>query len=83
MKKEQKEIIEQEKNDSTEAFNNMPFECRKVASEHMIHDHILHFKQMRQVAVRNHKKHLKEIDDWIKNLERSVLSNARTRKTKS
>jgi len=78
--KERQQIIEQEKKQATEDFNNMPFEYREIACNDMIHDHILHLKQSRSVTIKNHKRHLREIDDHIKNLERSILENARKRK---
>ena len=79
-KKERQEIIEKENKQATEDFNGMPFEYREIACDVMIHDHILHLKQSRSTTVNNHKRHLKEIDDHIKNLERSILENARKRK---
>lgn len=74
------EVFEKEDKQSTEAFNNMPFEYRKIACDHTIFDHVLHLKQARAKAVRAHKVLLKDFDDHIKNIERSIADNARTRK---
>ena len=76
-KTEKEQIAEKEKERAYEAFNNMPKQYREIACNTSIHDHILHLKQSRYATIKAHKRHLRDIDDHIRNLEQSVLENAR------
>jgi len=53
-------------------WNDLPIEERERLMPHQVESQILHVRQCREVAVRNHKRHLRELDDWIKNLEREL-----------
>lgn len=63
---------EKEKQESTQAFTGMTYENRKIACDHMIHDHILHLEQSKLKAQRAHKVLMKDFNDHIKNLKRSI-----------
>lgn len=54
-------------------WNDLAIEERKRLMPYQIESQILHLRQGREVAVRNHKRHLRELDDWIKNLEQELL----------
>lgn len=56
-------------------WNNLPFEERSRLMPYMIQTHIRHLEQARALAVRAHRRQLREIDDWIANL-RSDLTKA-------
>lgn len=73
------DVFEKEDKQSTEAFNNMPFKYRKIASDHDIFSHVLHLKQARAKAVRAHKVLIKDFDDHIKNIEKYIRENSRDR----
>jgi hypothetical protein len=53
-------------------WNDMPFEERKRLMPFSIQTHILHLEQAKSVAVRAHRQHMQELDDWINNLRRSL-----------
>ena len=50
-------------------WNDLPFEERHRLMPYATECQIRHYKQMRQLAVRNHRRTLAEIDKWISNLE--------------
>lgn len=54
-------------------WNDLAIEERKRLMPYQIESQILHLRQGREVAVQNHKRHLRELDDWIKNLEQELL----------
>ena len=49
-------------------WNNLPIEERERLMPHIIESQKTHILQCKQKAVEAHKKHMKELDDWIKNL---------------
>lgn len=53
-------------------WNELPIEERKRLMPYQIESQILHIRQCREVAVNNHKRHLRELDGWIKNLEHEL-----------
>lgn len=55
-------------------WNNLPFEERKRLMPHMIESQKLHVLQCKAKAVRAHQRHMKEIDDLIKNLDRELVN---------
>lgn len=59
----------------THLWNGMPFEERSRLMPYMIEGHIRHLEQARTLAVRAHRRHLLEIDDWITDLK-SELAKA-------
>lgn len=56
----------------THLWNNLPLQERERLHPYMIEQQILHLKQAREVIARRQAATLKEIDDWIKNCERSL-----------
>ena len=62
------------KEESTKAFNSMPFEYRKIVSDHLIHDHILHLEQAKAKAVRAHKALIADYNSHINNLKKSITN---------
>ena len=50
-------------------WNDLPFEERKRLMPAMIESQKLHIWQCKQKAISAHKKHIKELDSWIKNLD--------------
>lgn len=53
-------------------WNDMPIEDRKRLMPYEIETHILHLEQCREMIVKNHKRQLQELDDWIKNCHRTL-----------
>lgn len=53
-------------------WNDLPFEERKRLMPYQIQNHILHLEQAREFAVRSHKRHMKELEDWIANCRESL-----------
>lgn len=53
-------------------WNDLPPEERKRLMPCQIEAQILYIRQCRKVAVQNHKRHLRELDGWIKNLEHEL-----------
>ena len=50
-------------------WNDLPIEERKRLMPHMIESQWLHIWQTKQVAIKAHKRHMKELDELMKNLE--------------
>ena len=55
-------------------WNNLPFEERKRLMPHMIESQKLHIYQCKIKAIRVHKRHMKELDDWLSNLDRELAN---------
>lgn len=53
-------------------WNDLPDDERKRLMPHMIQTQKLHIWQCKQKAIAAHKKHMKELDDWMKNLDSSL-----------
>lgn len=45
---------------------------------HMIECQIQHLEQAKSVAIQNHERYLREMNDWIKNLQAGLIERART-----
>ena len=56
-------------NDFNHLWNNLPADERKRLMPHMVESQKLHIWQCKQKAITAHKKHMKELDDWLKNLD--------------
>ena len=53
----------------THLWNDLPFEERQRMMPHMVESQWLHIWQVKRVAIKAHRRHMKELDDWMKNLE--------------
>ena len=53
-------------------WNDLPKEERARLMPHMIQSQKTHILQCRKKAVDAHKRHMKELDDWVKNLDREL-----------
>ena len=53
-------------------WNDLPDDERHRLMPHMIESQILHIEQCKIIAVRAHKKHMSELNDWISNLRKSI-----------
>lgn len=67
-------------NDFSHLWNDLPYEERNRLMPYMMESQILHIWQVKQAAIRAHKQYMKELDDWIKNIENDL--NARREKNK-
>ena len=56
-------------NDFSHLWNDLPIEERKRLMPNMIETQILHVWQCKRIAILAHKKHMAQLNDWIKNLE--------------
>ena len=54
-------------------WNDLPCEERKRLMPHIVESQRRHILQCRKKAVDAHKKHMKELDEWVKNLDRELL----------
>ena len=59
-------------NNFSHLWNDLPAEERKRLMPHMIESQILHIEQCKQKALRAHKSHMKELNDCINNLRKSI-----------
>lgn len=55
--------------DFTHLWNDLPFDERKRLIPHMVENQKLHIIQCKIKAVRAHKRHMRELDDWLANLD--------------
>ena len=53
-------------------WNDLPEAERKRLMPHMMESQILHIEQCKQKAVSHHKQYMKQLNDQIKNIERSL-----------
>ncbi len=53
-------------------WNSLPLETRKGLARSRIEAQLLHMQQAKAVIVRNHKRTIREMDEWIKNIERDL-----------
>ena len=56
----------------THLWNDLPIEERKRMMPHMVESQWLHIWQVKQTAIAAHKRHMKELNDWMKNLENEL-----------
>ena len=56
-------------NDFSHLWNDLPIDERKRLMPHMVESQKLHIWQCKQKAIAAHKKYMKELDDWLKNLD--------------
>jgi hypothetical protein len=56
-------------NDFTHLWNDLPIEGREWLIPHIIESQKLHIWQCKQKAITAHKRHMKEMDDWMKRLD--------------
>ena len=59
-------------NDYDHLWNDLPEDERKRLLPHAIESQKLHIWQCKQTAIRAHKRHMKELDEWMKNLDDSL-----------
>jgi len=50
-------------------WNDLPIEERKRLMPHMVEAQKLHIWQCKQKAILAHRKHMKELDAWLKSLD--------------
>ena len=50
-------------------WNDLPAEERKRLMPHIVESQKLHIWQCKQKAIAAHKRHMKELDDWLSNLD--------------
>ncbi|AHX01115.1 hypothetical protein M316_0050 [Nitrincola phage 1M3-16] len=53
-------------------WNDLPTSERKRLKPHLLETQILHIWQCKQKAILAHKKHIKELDAWIENIEKEL-----------
>lgn len=56
----------------SDLWNTLPYEERARLMPYQIQTHILHLEQAKALAVRAHRRHIQEIDDWIENCRDSL-----------
>ena len=63
----------------TEQYNALPLEVRTITGYILIEYQLRDLKIERDRAIRSHQRHLKEIDDHIKNVEQSLRERHNTK----
>lgn len=58
--------------DFTHLWNDLPFEERSRMMPYMVESQKLHIIQTKQKAIDAHNRQMREIDEWIKNLDREL-----------
>lgn len=53
-------------------WNNLPKEERVRLMPHAAESQLLHIEQVKRVIIRNHKRQLKEINDWQNNIRKEL-----------
>ena len=53
-------------------WNDLPDAERKRLMPHMLETQILHIEQCKMKAINSHKRHMKELNEQIKNIESSL-----------
>lgn len=56
-------------NDFSHLWNDLPYEERKRLMPHNVESQKLHIWQCKQKAIAAHRAHMRELDDWLKNLD--------------
>lgn len=56
-------------NNFSHLWNSLPFDERKRLMPYAVESQKLHIVQCKQKAISAHKKHMKELDEWIANLD--------------
>jgi hypothetical protein len=59
-------------NNHDHLWNDLPLEERKRLMPHAMESQLLHIWQCKQKAIAAHKKHMKELDDWMANIKRDL-----------
>jgi len=59
-------------NDFDHLWNDLPFEERTRLMPHMVESQKLHIWQCKTRAIAAHKRHMKEIDGWLANLDEEL-----------
>lgn len=58
--------------DFTHLWNDLSFDERKRLMPHMIESQKLHVWQCKQKAIKAHTRHMKELNDLLRNLDRKL-----------
>jgi hypothetical protein len=56
----------------SDLWNDLPLDERKRLMPHMIESQMRHILNCKQKAISAHKKHMKELDAWLKNLKNEL-----------
>ena len=56
----------------THLWNDLPESERHRLMPSMMETQLLHIWQCKQKAIAAHKKHMKELDDWMENIKRDL-----------
>lgn len=59
-------------NNHSNLWNDMPIEERSRLMPHAMESQLLHIWQCKQKAIDAHKRHIKELDDWMANIKRDL-----------
>lgn len=53
-------------------WNDMPKEERFRLMPHAVETQKLHIEQCKNIAIRNHKRHMAELNAWMRNLDEDL-----------
>ncbi len=59
-------------NDHDSLWNDLPIDERKRLMPHQMESQILHIWQCKQKAIKAHKQHMKELDEWIISIKQGL-----------
>jgi len=58
--------------DHSDLWNDLPQDERKRLMPHQIQRQIIHIMSCRKMACDSHKRHMRELDEWIATLKRNL-----------
>lgn len=59
-------------NNHVDLWNDLPIEERKRLMPHVLETQLLNIWQCKQKAIKNHNKHIKELDDWMLSIKKEL-----------
>ena len=54
-------------------WNNMPKKERERLLPHAMESQLLHIWQCKQMAIKAHQRHMKELNEWMENIKRDLV----------
>lgn len=65
-------IMRKPPNEHDSLWNDLPIDERERLMPHQMESQILHIWQCKHKAIKAHKQHMKQLDDWMANIEREL-----------
>lgn len=59
-------------NEYNHLWNDLPMEERERLMPHLVENQLLNIWQCKQKAIKAHKQHIKELDDWMASIKQCL-----------